>query len=223
MKTRRFPVRAWPVTLAVLAVSGLGASAGRIEPAPTLPVSDSSDIALAVSAAPASLSAGASVYLFRNGDWAKVRDGTTGFSCLVQRLPNGTVAPMCFDPEGAKTLMQEIKMEMQLTAKGLNKDAAEKEIDAAYAKGTLHHADKGGIIYMMSSKQMLPSSKEEGAKLGSWHPHVMIFIPHASQAQFALGTDHELPISAPFKGDDSGVLLVVQVPHWSDSPTVASR
>jgi hypothetical protein len=225
MTTPHFPARAWAIALAALAVSALGASAGRTGSALTSSSSDSSDIALAVTAAPASLSGAASVYLWRNGDYVKVRDGTNGFACLIQRDSRGTVAPMCFDPEGTRTLMQEIMLQARLQSRGLTNETVQHEIDAAYAKGTLQHADHGGMIYMMSSKQLLPSSKEANAQLSAWHPHVMIFIPHATQEQFALGADNKdgLPVSAPFKGDDGGTLLVVQVPHWADEPAVASR
>jgi hypothetical protein len=211
--------------LAVLAAAAYGAPAGRVRPALTARLSDSGDVALAVSAAPATVSAAAAVYLFRTGQFVKVRDGTNGWACLVNRDPrNDSVSPECFDPEGARTLMQEEMMQAQLQARGLSDEAVERELDAAYQRGTLHHADHGAVIYMMSSKQLLPPSAQVSRPLTAWHPHVMIYIPHATKAQFALGSDNEaMPVTSPFKGDDNGVLLVVQVPHWADSPALASK
>jgi hypothetical protein len=232
MITLRFVVRAWPAMLAILATSGWAVSAGRLGGAsaartgppltPRLP--DSGDVALALSAAPASVSAAAAVYVLRDGKFVKVREGTNGFACAVFRdTRNNSVAPECFDPEAARTMMQEEIMQAQLQARGLSDKAIEHEIDAAYQRGTLHNAEHGGIIYMMSSKQQLPPSPEAQTPLTAWHPHIMIYIPHASKAQFALGAENEaMPVSTPFKGDDKGVLLVVQVPHWADSPVATA-
>ena len=224
MMTPQFVGRAWPVMLAVLAASGSGAPAERTGPVSTPRLTDSGDVALALSAAPASVSAAAAVYLWRDGRFVKVRDGTNGFACLVNRDPrNNSVSPECFDPEGARTMMQEEMLQAQLQARGLSDKDVEREIDAAYKRGTLHHAEHGGIIYMMSSKQLLPPSQEVSQPLTAWHPHVMIYMPHATKAQFALGADNEgMPVTAPFKGDDSGVLLVVQVPHWADAPVATA-
>ena len=219
MMIPHFAVRAWPAILAVFAASSSSTLAGRTGSAVPPLVADSGDVALALSAAPASVSGGASVYLLRGDKFTKVRDGTNGFSCLVNRDPrNNSVSPECFDPEAARTLMQEEMMEGQLVARGLSNEAVEREVNAAYKRGALHYPEHGGVIYMMSSKQMLPPSPEASQPLSAWHPHVMIYIPHASKAQFALGADNDaMPVSAPFKGDDQGVLRVVQVPHWADS------
>jgi hypothetical protein len=219
-------VRAWPFMLATIVTSSWAVSAERIGGpsagrAASLPnrFSDSDEVALAISAAPASLTAGAAVYVWRDGQFVKVRDGTTGFACLVTRDPRtNVVAPQCFDPEAARTLMQEEIMQAQLKAKGVSDKDLERDIDAAYQRGALRHPDHGAIIYMMSSKQLLTASPAEGNQpLGAWHPHLMIYIPHTSKAQLALGTESDaMPVSTPFK-DDGGVLLVVQVPHWADS------
>jgi hypothetical protein len=127
---------------------------------------------------------------------------------------------MCFDPEAARTLMWDEMMQSELRSQGLPDSTIKQRVVAAYAKGTLHHPDKPAITYMMSSHQDLEVTQADGPHLvGPWRPHVMIYLPHASAAQFALGAEDEHgPVSAPFGDDAGGTQLVIQVPHWADSP-----
>jgi hypothetical protein len=188
-------------------------------PALTDPRSDSDEVALALSAAPASLTAGAAVYVLHDGQFIKVRDGSTGWTCTVSRdaRVNG-VAPMCFDPEGARTLMREEMLRTRLELRGLTNTAIQREVDAAFQRGTLRHPGKPAIIYMMSSHQVLVVYNEDSTQVvGAWHPHLMIYLPGTSVGQFALGASQEAgPMSIPFT-DAGGSELVIQVPHWADS------
>jgi len=180
---------------------------------------DSDEVGLALSAGPRPLTTGAAVYLWRDGRFTKVRTGTTGFACMVSRDARASgVFPMCFDPEGARTLMHEEMMKTQLRAQGSSNAAVVSEVAAAYRHGSLHHPEKPAIIYMMSSRQVLVDyDGETTQRVGAWHPHVMIYLPHASASQLALGpADAAVPLSTA--DSDGGVLLVVQVPHWADVP-----
>jgi hypothetical protein len=224
---RRIRIRdLWPAStllLATLSAAAPAASSGARTPgiAGQAPGGDDAEIALAVSAAPSTLTSGADVYAWHDGHFVKVRTGTTGFACMVSRDPRANgVFPMCFDPEAARTLMQEEMMTTELRSRRLSNTAIQQRIDAAYADGTLHHPEKPAITYMMSSHQMLLSYQADSIEpVGAWRPHVMIYLPHASAAQFALGAENDHgPVSAPFKDDADGMQLVIQVPHWADTP-----
>jgi hypothetical protein len=219
--------RAWRITAGILVASGSLAFSSRVTgstssehaPSATAPAADSAEIALALSAAPATLTAGADVYVWRDGHFAKARAGATGVACMVSRDRRvDGVFPMCFDPEAARTQMPEEMMRTELKARGLADTAIQQQVDAAFARGTLHHPTKPAIMYMMSSHQLLTVSDAKGTHLvGAWRPHVMIYLPHTSVGQFALGAEDDAgPVSAPFV-DAGGVQLVVQVPHWADS------
>jgi hypothetical protein len=219
--------RPWGITVAILVASGSLAFSSRATsstssergPSATLPVADSAEIALALSAAPATLTAGADVYVWRDGHFAKARTGPTGVACMVSRDPRvDGVFPMCFDPEAARTQMPEEMMRTELRARRLADTAIQRQVDGAFVGGTLHHPTKPAIMYMMSSHQLLTVSDAKGTHLiGAWRPHVMIYLPHTSVGQFALGAEDDAgPVSAPFV-DAGGVQLVVQVPHWADS------
>jgi hypothetical protein len=215
------------ITAAVLGVTGslavtspaTGSAGSARAAAVTIPGSDSAEVALALTAAPVTLTVGADVYIWRDGHFVKGRTGSTGVACMVSRdaRVNG-VFPMCFDPEAARTQMHEEMMKTELYARHLDDSTVQRQVDAAYASGTLQHPTKSAIIYMMSSHQLLTASDAKGTHLiGAWRPHVMIYVPHGSVAQFALGAENDAgPVSAPFV-DAGGVQLVVEVPHWADS------
>jgi hypothetical protein len=226
--TRVSPIGpAWWITAAILVASGSLAfssrvtSSARLErvPAMATPASEAAEMALAITAAPATLTADADVYVWRDGHFAKARTGSTGVACLVSRDARvDGVFPMCFDPEGARTLMLEEMMKTELYARHLADTTVQRQVTAAYTHGTLVYPTKPAIIYMMSSRQLLTTTDAKGTHLiGAWRPHVMIYLPHATAAQFALGSANQAgPVSVPFE-DAGGAQMVVEVPHWVDS------
>jgi len=70
-------------------------------------------IELALSAAPTEVSSKATVYILGAKGYEKVREGTNGFSCLIERS-----LPACFDAEGSRTLAQTILRREELRAQG---------------------------------------------------------------------------------------------------------
>ena len=196
-----------------------GSAGSERVPTVTTPGSDSAEVALALTAAPASLTVGAEVYVWHDGHFVKARTGSSGVACMVSRDARvDGVFPMCFDPEAARTQMPEQMMRTELCSRRLADTTIRRQMETAYATGALHYPTTPAIIYMMSSHQLLTTSDATGTHLiGAWRPHVMIYLPHASAAQFALGAQNAAgPLSAPFV-DAGGVQLVVEVPHWVDS------
>src|ERR1700752_5202549 len=60
-------------------------------------------IKLAESAAPPEISGKATVYVLERSGYVKVRDGSNGFSCFVDRQTPLNQEPTCFDAEGSET------------------------------------------------------------------------------------------------------------------------
>jgi hypothetical protein len=227
-------MRAWMIAPLLILVTmagqpfGLAARADRFDDGssrdastPAGRLSDADEIALALTAAPASITAGAAVYIFRDGKFAKVRDGSTGWVCAVGRDPRVkpiAVAPQCYNPEGARTSMQEGMLRAQLWSRNVSNTEIQREVDAAFQRGTLQPPSKPVMIYMMSSHQVLESFQGDSEwTTGAWHPHIMIYLPHATADQFALDEQNQAgPVSV--SSDAKGVQLVVIVPHWADSP-----
>src|SRR6516225_8578123 len=62
-------------------------------------------IKLAESAAPEEISGKATVYVLERNGYIEVREGTNGFSCIVDRQTPWNTEPSCFDAEGSATTL----------------------------------------------------------------------------------------------------------------------
>jgi hypothetical protein len=96
-------------------------------------------IQLALSAAPTEVSSKASVYILGPKGYEKVREGTNGFSCLIERSFRGTTqtssAPACFDAEGSRTIMLAYLRREELRAEGKSEEEVKDDIAKGYKDG----------------------------------------------------------------------------------------
>jgi hypothetical protein len=135
-------------------------------------------IKLAESAAPPEISGKATVYLLDRAGYVKVRDGTNGFSCFVDRQTPLNMEPTCFDAEGsATTLPTRIYAEEQ-RAKGRSEQQINAAIEDGYKSGKYHAPRKPGIVYMMSDSIYLFIS--ENNQMVHVPPHLMFYAPYAT-------------------------------------------
>ena len=105
--------------LAVFAIAPAALAAQSKYPTPPRSLGEAAEIALALTAAPAEVSANADVYVLRGTDFVKARAGTNGCACVVGRdSHDGSRYPICFDREGAHTMLFRELMEGSLRAKG---------------------------------------------------------------------------------------------------------
>jgi hypothetical protein len=133
-------------------------------------------IKLAKSAAPPEISDHATVYVLDKTGYAKVQDGTNGFSCFVDRQTPFNLEPTCFDAEGtASTLPTRLFAEEQ-RAQGKSEEEVKAAIENGYKSGKFHAPTKPGIVYMMSDQGVLLVSGK------SLHipPHLMFYAPYAT-------------------------------------------
>jgi hypothetical protein len=135
-------------------------------------------IKLAESAAPAEISNKATLYLLERTGYVKVRDGTNGFACFVDRQTPLNMEPTCFDAEGAATtLLTRLYAENQ-RAKGVGEEQIDAEIKAGYKSGRFLAPRKPGIVYMMSDSVYLYIS--ENNQIVHVPPHLMFYAPFAT-------------------------------------------
>ncbi len=168
-------------------------------------------IKLAESAAPAEISSKATVYLLEPTGYVKVREGTNGFSCIVDRQNPLNLEPTCFDAEGsATTLLMRIYVEEQ-RAKGTREDEINAAIGQGYKTGKFLAPRKPGIVYMMSEQgYLLVASTNQLVRLP---PHLMFYAPYA--------TDKDIgsPPAAPGMprviraGQPDAYIIVIPVTH----------
>ncbi len=140
-----------------------------------------SEIALARSAAPASISDGAEVMVLGPKGYTTAVKGTNGFLCLVERgwgaatdspeFWNPKVrAPHCFNQAAAKTFAPIFLMKTRLVLAGKSKEEIASATASALDKKELPALEPGAMAYMMSKQQYL---NDRGK---SWHPHLMFFV-----------------------------------------------
>jgi hypothetical protein len=134
-------------------------------------------IKLAKSAAPPEISDHATVYVLDKTGYAKVQDGTNGFSCFVDRQTPFNLEPTCFDVEGSATTLQSRFFAEEQRAKGRSEDEIKAAIDDGYKTGKFHAPAKPGIVYMMSDRAVLFI----GGKLVRIPPHLMFYAPYATE------------------------------------------
>jgi hypothetical protein len=134
-------------------------------------------IKLAESAAPPEISGKATVYLLERSGYVKVREGSNGFSCLVDRQNPLNLEPTCFDAEGsATTLLSRFYAEEQ-RGKGRSEEEIKAGIEEGYKTGKFLAPRKPGIVYMLSDKGFLLIP---GNKLVPLPPHLMFYAPYAT-------------------------------------------
>jgi len=212
--------------LAALIVASVASPAGAQSastnyPVKPAPLADSAEIALALTAAPDDLSKAAAVYAVKDGKVITLRTGTNGSACMVARdFHAGSLYPICFNPEGARTVLQRELMQVRMRSLGVPEDSIDKAVAAAYARGELEAPEEIALAYMMSPKQVLFSeASKNGRRVGAWHPHLMFYMPGATPAKLGLGGASSGPISVSSAGTPNAE-VIVKLPQWADGSPV---
>ena len=182
--------------------------------------SESAEIALARSAAPASISGDAEVMVLRRDGYATAVKGRNGFVCIVERSWGKATddpefwnqkmrAPHCFNPQAARTFLQIYLMKTQLVLAGKSKTEILEATTSALDRKELPPLEPGAMAYMMSKQQYL------GDDAMSWHPHVMFFA--AGDATKSWGADlPDSPVMAANDPEERVTILFVLADKWSD-------
>jgi hypothetical protein len=206
----------------VLLVGGWGAGAQaqsrKYPPIEEYLMPKADEIALAETAAPASISARATVKVLTRSGFELARQGDNGYVCMVMRgfsaptyspagfrdlVYDSTVrAPICFAPPAVRTVAPYYELRTKLGLQGDSPDEITEKVAAAYASGQLPKRDEVSFAYMWSAKQNLASG------IGHWHPHMMIFAPYYDNAMVG-GNAFGSPL--PQLSDDAGTPFSVIV------------
>jgi hypothetical protein len=206
------------VLLASAGTATVGAQSRTYPPLDAYMMRRDAEIALARSAAPANVSATATIKALTTTGYEVAREGSNGFVCMVMRAwsaPTYTPAqqrdlvyeptvraPICFDPEAARSVMPYYELRSKLGMEGKTPDQIADGVEAAFASGALPKRDGVTFAYMWSADQHL------GPGIGHWHPHMMVFAPYYRNA--LLG-DNDVAKPLPFVSDDGGTPFAVIV------------
>lgn len=188
---------------------------------------EKSEIALARSAAPASISDGAEIMVLARDGYKTTAKGTNGFVCLVERSwGQGTDeaefwnpkmrAPHCFNAQAAKSFAQIYLMKTKLVLAGKSKPEIGQAIATALDKRELPPLQPGAMAYMMSKQQYL----NDQAK--SWHSHTMFFSPGDMTKSWA-ADDPNSPVMMVNDPQERVTILLVLADKWSDGTAASSK
>ena len=181
---------------------------------------ENAEIALARSAAPASIADGATVMVLGRQGYTTAVQGTNGFLCYVERSWAKHVAdaefwnpkmraPNCFNDAAARSIAQIYLMKTRLVLAGQLKAQIAHAIAAALDEKKLPALAPGAMCYMMSKQQYL---QDKGK---SWRPHLMFYV--AGDAAQSWGANQpDSPVIAANDAEARVTIMMVVVHDWSD-------
>jgi hypothetical protein len=186
---------------------------------------EKSEIALARSAAPKSISDGAEVMVLGREGYKTAVKGTNGFLCIVERSwaqSSDDVeywnpkmrAPHCFNEQAARSFAAIYLMKTRLVLAGKSRAEVARELAAALDKKELPALEPGAMAYMMSKQQYL----NDRAK--NWHSHAMFFFAGDTTKSWA-ADDPNSPVMVANDPEERVTILFVLADKWSDG-TAAS-
>jgi len=135
------------------------------------------EMRLAVNALPKELRDGAAVLVLESAGYAKARQGTNPFTCIVSRR-GGNFYPVCFDEEGTRTILPAFADDAVLRLKGLGEEEIERQLAAGFQSGAYRPPSHPGIAYMLSPATYMLNS----GKLQRTPPHTMFYAPFLTNA-----------------------------------------
>jgi hypothetical protein len=186
---------------------------------------EKSEIALARSAAPKSISDGAEVMVLGREGYKTAVKGTNGFLCIVERSWAQSSddaeywnpkmrAPHCFNAQAARSFAAIYLTKTRLVLAGKSKAEVARELAAALDKKELPALEPGAMAYMMSKQQYL----NDRAK--NWHSHAMFFFAGDTTKSWA-ADDPNSPVMVANDPEERVTILFVLADKWSDG-TAAS-
>ena len=150
------------------------------------------EVELALSAGPEHLRADATVYVFGRSGYERVKTGTNGISCLVNRdrfqLGDRTLRPTCWDAEGVVTILPEVLRVGELLAQDKTADDIGRDIEAGFDDGRFAAPHKAGIAYMLRGDVKVDPASHRVSEQ-SFPPHYMIYAPGVSNRDIGISED----------------------------------
>jgi len=172
------------LVLAVAASPVHGQSAGGGQSGPRSLLPRDREIALARSAAPASVADSATVFALTARGYEVAVRGSNGAACYVSRDWLESIEPHCFDAEGAATVMALAMRRIELLHQGKTPAEADREIADGLVTGRFRLPRRPAMSYMLSAAQVLYD--DDGRRVGPWQPHLMIYYPYLTAADLGL-------------------------------------
>ena len=179
-----------------------------------------SEIKLARSAAPSSISDGAEVLVLTKDGYVTAVKGGNGFVCLVERAWGKSTddpefwnpkvsAPHCLNAPAARTYLPIFLMKTKLVLAGKSKMEIARTLKSAMDRKELPTLEPNAMCYMMSKQQYL---SDDGMH---WHPHMMWYVSGDSAKSWEANLPG-VPAIAGTVPEDRMTVFMISVDHWSD-------
>jgi hypothetical protein len=178
------------------------------------------EIALARSAAPASISGQAEVRVLTRSGYTTQVKGTNGFMCLVERswgtptddpqFWNPKIrSPTCFNAAATRTFVPIYLMKTRLVLAGKSPAEVGRAVAAALASKELPALDPAAMCYMMSRQQYV---NDTGV---AWHPHLMFFVSGSVAPSWGADVAGS-PVLSSDDPEEHVTIFMVPLGRWSD-------
>ena len=187
-----------------------------------------SEIELARSAAPESISRDATVEILGPHGYETAAEGKNGFVCLVERAwmsdfdsaefwnPKNR-SPICLNPPAARTVLPITHLRTKLVLAGKSKAEIKESIKAAFEKKELPDLEVGAMSYMLSKHSYLSDKHitHDGAHNVA---HLMFYTPLMAASVWGANMDNSPVYLLPnFNGKPEPIdVFIVLTGVWSD-------
>ena len=183
------------------------------------------EITLARSAAPESISRDAKVLVLGRHGYETAVEGKNGFVCVVERSWMSNFdspefwnpklrGPLCFNAPAVRSVLPITFKRTELVLAGLSKTQIVEGIKT-FVKKDLPPLEPGGMTYMMSSLSYLTDESDNGPH---WVPHLMFYVPLTDGMTWGADVPGSpILLSPQFHGAPEPItVFMIPVPHWSD-------
>jgi hypothetical protein len=187
--------------------------------------SDVVETELALSALPPNLREGATVYVFGAAGYKLARDGSNGFTCLVNRdaflYDDLAFKPTCGDADGKASYVPVMLRVGEMLAAGKSANEIEADIDAGFKNGTFHRPTRTGVAYMLAGDVNLDTATGTVIKQ-AFTGHYMIYAPGVTNADIGVvpnsGAEKMMPFIFNRGAGGSNLSYLIAVPEQMHMP-----
>ena len=179
-----------------------------------------SEIELACSSAPKSISDGAEVMVLGPEGYTIAVKGTNGFLCIVERSWGAATddpefwnpkvrAPICFNPMARNSVVSIYLLKTKLVLARNSRAEIAHSIASALERKEVPGLEPGAMCYMMSKQQYLNDRDM------NWHPHLMFFVGGDAAGSWGANLPGS-PVMAANDPEERMTILMVWAGQWSD-------
>lgn len=188
-----------------------------------LEADENAEIALARSAAPASVSDDATIVVLKRRGYETAVKGKNGFVCIVERSWMSPFdwpefwnpkmrGPICFNPPAVRSILPFTYKRTEMILAGLSKTEIIDRLKEVIGRNEVPALKPGAMCYMMSRQAVLGDSQ------GHWHPHLMFYGPRSNGADWGADLPGSPVLLNPqFQNSPEPLAtFIVPVDRWSD-------